>query len=85
MLFGLMNALSALQRFMNELDGSLQFVEGYLDDVVIYSATIEERINCIRQVNLLVAEQGPRVKFSKWEHAREKVMLLEHTVDEKEV
>ena len=52
--FGLMNAPAVFQRLMwrvlKDLDPSRQFVSVYLDDVLIFSKTIEEHLAHVRQV-----------------------------------
>jgi len=50
--FGLSNALAAFQRFINEVLGDLMDVctVGYLDDILVYSDSLEDHQNHIREV-----------------------------------
>src|SRR5258708_1852071 len=50
--FGLSNALAAFQRFINEVLGDLMDVcmVGYLDDILVYSDSLEDHWNHVREV-----------------------------------
>ena len=50
--FGLSNALASFQRFINEVLGDLMDVcmVGYLDDILVYSDSLEDHQNHIQEV-----------------------------------
>jgi hypothetical protein len=65
--FGLTNAPATFQRLMNNLLRPVihKFALVYLDDVIIYSKTIEEHIKHIQCVLNLLMEGGLKIKLSK--------------------
>src|SRR6266576_4356137 len=48
--FGLRNAPKTFQRFINEIFGDLEFVFGYMDDLMIFSKMLEEHYKHVRIV-----------------------------------
>ena len=63
--FGLKNAPAVFQRFMDKILGSLRWTAAlcYIDDVIIFSSSLEEHVTHIRQ--LLSAAIRAGLKFSK--------------------
>ena len=59
------NAPSAFCRIMHQILGNLPFVEIYLDDITIYSKTLEEHFKHIETVIRKLKEAGLIIKPSK--------------------
>ena len=79
--FGFMNAPSTFQRKMDTIVQGLPFVRVYLDDVVIFSKTLEEHLRHLQQVFDVIDEAGLMLKLSKCRFAQAKIKLLGHVVD----
>ncbi|GFT40028.1 hypothetical protein TNCV_12601 [Trichonephila clavipes] len=65
MSFGLRNAPSTFQRFINEVLFGLEFVFPYLDDILVASETEEEHKTHLKLVFDLLQKHGLRVNISK--------------------
>jgi hypothetical protein len=65
--FGLCNALATFQRMMNDIlrDFLHKFVTLYLDDVCIYSRTLEEHVEHLRLVLQRVKGEGLKLRMKK--------------------
>jgi hypothetical protein len=65
--FGLCNAPAAFQRMMNDIfrDFLHKFVTVYLDDVCIYSRTLEEHLEHLRLVLQRFKEEGLKLRLKK--------------------
>jgi len=83
--FGLCNAPATFQREMNriffDLIGVCIFI--YIDDLVIYSPSLEQHINDIGKVFGILSENGLKVNFEKCHFIQEEVELLGHTLSTK--
>ncbi|KAL2246590.1 UNVERIFIED_CONTAM: Transposon Tf2-12 polyprotein [Sesamum indicum] len=81
--FGLTNAPATFSTLMNQvLHGFLdEFVVVYLDDIVIYSRTLAEHEDHLRQVLTRLREHELYVKVSKCSFARETISFLGHIVE----
>jgi len=84
--FGLCNAPSAFQRLMDRVlcglnpeDGS-KFVSIYLDDVLIFSSTLEEHLIYLRLVLDRIIQAGLKPKPMKCHFIRQEVKYLGHTI-----
>ena len=82
--FGLTNAPATFQRLMNEILKSVirKFALVYLDDVIIYSKTIEEHIMHIEKVLELLRNAGLKIKLSKCTFLQTAVNYLGHIISE---
>merc|ERR1711893_445229 len=80
--FGLNNAPATFQRLMEKVLKGLiyKFVVVYLDDVVIYSESIEKHLEHLRQVLERFKKAGLKLKPKKCELCRNQVDYLGHTV-----
>lgn len=80
--FGLMNAPATFQRLMNTVFGDLNLSEVliYLDDIIIFSETIDEHISRLRRVFARLREHGLKLKPSKCHLLVEEVLYLGHVV-----
>lgn len=80
--FGLMNAPATFQRLMNTVLGDLNLSEVliYLDDIIIFSETIDEHITRLQRVFTRLREHGLKLKPSKCHLLVEEVLYLGHVV-----
>ena len=78
--FGLMNAPSTFQRMMDQVFRHLDFVRVYLDDVVVFSESLETHMKHLNMVFTTIAEAGLKIKVSKCAFAHSSVRLLGHIV-----
>ena len=84
MAFGLTNAPPTFQRTMN---GILRKVIGkyalvYLDDVIVFSKTIEDHIKHLENVFHLIRKSNMKLKLSKCEFLRRSVLYLGNIISE---
>ena len=79
--FGMMNAPSTFQRMMDQLFCHKDFVRVYVDDVVVFSRSVEEHVKHLLEFFCVIADQGLKLKASKCSFAQSKVRLLGHIVD----
>ena len=83
--FGLCNAPATFQREMNriffDLIGVCVFI--YIDDLVIYSPSLDQHIKDLEKVFLILANNGLKVNFEKCDFFKEEVELLGHTLSTK--
>ena len=84
--FGLSNAPAVFQRLMqrvlmglNPEDGQA-FVSVYIDDILIYSRSLEERITHLRLVLERIKAAGLKLKLSKCAFVRQEVEYLGHVL-----
>ncbi|XP_015279897.1 PREDICTED: retrotransposon-like protein 1, partial [Gekko japonicus] len=80
--FGLTNAPAVFQRFMNDIFRDLldRFVVIYLDDILIFSATVPQHIDHVRQVLHRLRTHGLYAKLEKCEFHRKSVEFLGHII-----
>ncbi|KAL2230819.1 UNVERIFIED_CONTAM: Retrovirus-related Pol polyprotein from transposon gypsy [Sesamum indicum] len=81
--FGLTNTLATFSTLMNQvLHGYLdEFVVVYLDDIVMYSRTLVEYEDHLRQVLTRLREHELYVQVSKCSFARESISFLGHILE----
>lgn len=65
--FGLANAPSVFQRLMNKVLGSLKYdaITVYLDDILIPSTTVDERLKRLSEVLKVLEEEGLTLRLEK--------------------
>ena len=80
--FGLTNAPAAFQRLMQQIllplnprDGP-EFVNVYIDDVIVFSSTLEEHLDHLHQVISTLMNAGLKLKPNKCHFARKEVEYL---------
>jgi len=76
--FGLRNAPSVFQRFIQDvLDDTIGvFIQVYLDDIIIYSVSLKEHINHGRTVLKLLIDNGLYANLEKCDfHVKETTFL----------
>ncbi|KAL0454954.1 UNVERIFIED_CONTAM: Retrovirus-related Pol polyprotein from transposon.6 [Sesamum latifolium] len=81
--FGLTNAPATFSTLMNQvLHGFFnEFVVVYLDDIVIYSRTLAEHVEHLRQVLARLCKYELYAKVSKCSFAQEIISFLGHIVE----
>ncbi|GBG84241.1 hypothetical protein CBR_g38212 [Chara braunii] len=82
--FGLTNAPATFQRAMNDIFRDIleQYVLVYLDDILVYSRSIEEHLKHLHDVLDRLRRHGFYAKLSKCRFARQKVDFLGHYVSD---
>lgn len=80
--FGLTNSPATFQRLMERCLGDMQYRDClvYLDDIIVFSSTIEEHISRLQSVFQRLKEFGLKLKPSKCHFLQEKVKYLGHIV-----
>ena len=85
--FGLTNAPATFCNLMNNIlfDYLADFVVVYLDDIVIYSLTLEEHVNHLSLVLSQLRKYTLYVKMEKCEFAQQEIKFLGHLVSKNQV
>ncbi len=65
--FGLRNAGNTFQRMMDSILGDLPYCFTYIDDILIFSSSLEEHVDHLRQVLLLCRHHGLTIGLPKCE------------------
>ena len=80
--FGLTNAPATFQRLMSTAFGDMNFnsVLLYLDDIIVFSATVEEHVSRLSKVFTRLREHGLKLKPSKCHLLQNSVKYLGHVV-----
>ncbi len=80
--FGLCNAPSTFQRLMERLFGDQQHqpVLLYLDDIIVFSSSVQKHLQRLRTVLGRLGAEGLKVKLGKCAFFREKVRYLGHVI-----
>ena len=82
--FGLCNAPATFQRLMERcmVDMNLRDCLIYLDDIIIFSSTFDEHLGHLEAVFKRLQEHNLKIKPSKCEFLRNRVVYLGHIVSE---
>ena len=83
MSMGLTNAGQTFQRFMNSLLQDLSFVFVYIDDILIFSSSIEEHRAHLRQVFERQQRNGLIINAAKCLFGQNRLRFLGHIVSDK--
>ena len=80
--FGLTNAPGTFQRLMNSVLRSviLKICLVYLDDIIIFSRSIEEHISNLKTVFSLLEEANLKLKLEKYKFLAQSVSYLGHVI-----
>ena len=80
--FGLTNAPAVFQSFINDIFNEQinRYVQVYLDDIIIYSKTLEEHIQHVRTVLQLIIDNHLVAKLKKCEFHKSEVEFLGHII-----
>src|SRR3989337_2791497 len=84
--FGLNNAPATFQRLMNGIlrDYLRKFCLVYLDDIIIYSKTLEEHKQHVKQVLDKIREANLKLKPSKCQWFKEELTFVGHVINKGE-
>lgn len=82
MVFGLTGAPATFQKAMNTTLAPLlrKCVLVFLDDILIYSRSLEEHVHHVRQVLQLIAQDQWKVKLSKCAFGQRQISYLGHVI-----
>lgn len=80
--FGLKNAPSTFQRLMNEILSDLvgKYCLVYLDDIIVFSSSLQEHIESLDRVLDKLAESNLKVQLDKCELLKREAGFLGHLV-----
>ena len=84
--FGLTNAPAVFQRLMQQVLMGLNpnkgpdFVSVYIDDILVFSRTLEEHLQHLKKVLSSLAEVGLKLKPAKCQFIRQEVDFLGHVI-----
>ena len=78
--FGLKNAPPYFQRRMDEVLKDLKFVRYYIDDIVIWSKSLEEHLDHLQQVFQRLREAGLKVHPGKCVFGADSIDFLGHRI-----
>jgi len=76
--FGLRNAGNTFQRMMDSILGDLPYCFTYIDDILVFSSSLEEHVDHLRQVLLLCRQHGLTIGLPKCEFAVPELEFLGH-------
>lgn len=82
MAFGLCNAPATYQRLMQDMfrDDIFRVLLVYLDDILVYSRSVEEHIERLEMVFRKLQEQGLKLELKKCKFFQKKVTFLGHEI-----
>ncbi|KAG0435205.1 Retrovirus-related Pol polyprotein from transposon [Dictyocoela muelleri] len=80
--FGICNAPATFQKAMNNMFRNLKNCIIYLDDILIYTKTIDEHYETLKEVFTIIRENNISVNFKKCEFANRSVEFLGHLITE---
>lgn len=82
--FGLKTAPATFQRLMNNILGDLlgKVCLVYLDDIIVFSTSLEEHINSLRLVFNRLMEANLKIQIDKCEFLRRETNFLGHVVNQ---
>lgn len=85
--FGLCNAPATFQRIMQHCfrDEVFQILLVFLDDIIVFSRTVEEQIQRLEVVFQKLRQHGLKLKPSKCDFFKEEVKYLGHIVSSMEL
>ena len=80
--FGLTNAPGTFQRLMNKIMKPVLYESAlvYLDDIIVFSKTLEDHIKHLETVFKILAEAGLKLKLKKCDFFKTEINYLGHIV-----
>ena len=82
MQMGVMNATMVFSMKMNQVLGDLEFVVIYIDDIAIFSETLEDHIIHIREVLKRLKDSNIKINIDKCNWISTKIKMLGHYISE---
>ena len=83
--FGMKNAPVTFQKLINQLTRDLEGCEGYIDDIVIYSNTWQQHLECIHSLFDRLTQANLAVNLTKSEFGHAHITFLGHVVGQGEI
>lgn len=80
--FGLQNSPAVFSQLMEIVLEGLDFAIVYMDDILIYSSTLEDHISHIQQVFDRLRKHGLKLKFKKCQFMRKETKYLGFKITE---
>ena len=80
--FGLAQAPAYFQTLINKVLDNIDFAMGYLDDIIIFSRSEEERLDHIEQVFKRLEEAGLKLSLEKCSFFKKHIQYLGHLLSE---
>jgi hypothetical protein len=82
--FGLMNAPATFQRLMDKVlyDITWKYALVYMDDIIIYSKSLEEHKNHLEHVFQLLVQAGLKLNPDKCDFFKRQILFLGHLISE---
>ncbi len=81
--FGLKNAPMEFQRAMNQLFGEMDFVKAYLDDIIIFSSSLEDHSIHVKKVFETIKTHELAINFEKSKFFLTELSYLGHMISQK--
>ena len=78
--FGLKNAPAEFSRLMHQVLGGLSYVQIYLDDITVHSATIEDHLNHLQETFKRLKHAKLKINDKKCTWFSSKISILGHVV-----
>jgi len=78
--YGLRNAGNTFQRMMDSILGDLPYCFTYVDDILVFSSSLEEHVEHLLQVLLLCRQHGLTIGLPKCEFAVPEIEFLGHVL-----
>lgn len=79
--FGLRTAPQTFQRVMDSLFGHLKYVFCYIDDILVFSKTLEEHVQHLANVFKIMQHAGLRINKRKSEFAKDELSFLSYRIN----
>ena len=83
--FGLRNAGATFQRLMDEILGSLPFCAVYIDDILVFSSSVEEHIKHLKTILQRLREYGLILHPDKCSFGTDNIEFLGHSISKEGV
>lgn len=80
--FGLTNAPSVFQRILRNIFGNLTYVRVFLDDIIIFSPTVQQHYHDLHQLLLKIKENNITINYPKSEFFKREINYLGHIIND---